>query len=61
MFSDILDYIVFCNETSMVYPFATQYEDITLGDIHRIEFLTNGSSDTEIIHYACTVVLGINE
>lgn len=58
VFYDILHYIIFCHETSIVYPFEKQYEDITLSDIYSIEELTDGYTDTETIHEACTEILG---
>ena len=57
MFSDILDYIVFCEETSAKYPFAVSYEHTTLGDIHKIEEICR-ENDTEAIHEACLKILG---
>ena len=50
LFVDILDYLVFCEETSVKYPFAVPYEHTTLGDIHKIEEICNGSTDTETIY-----------
>lgn len=58
MFADILDYLVFCYETSAIYPFTVSYENTTLGDIHKIEELCNGNDDTEAIFDACIKVLG---
>ena len=58
MFYDIIEYLTFCNETSVIYPFAIPYDLTTLGDIHTIEDLTNGNSDTETIHDSCLSILG---
>lgn len=61
MFSNIIDYLVFCYETSIDYPFEVSYENTTLGDIHKIEDLCNGNDDTESIYQACAKVLGISK
>lgn len=61
MFSNIIDYLVFCEETSAIYPFAIPYAETTLGNIHKIECITDGNNDTEAIHAACIVVLGESE
>jgi len=58
VFADIFDYLVFCDESSKDYPFATSYFNTTILDLHKIEELCNGDGDIETIHAACVQVLG---
>lgn len=55
---DIVDYLIFEDETSLDYPFAKRLGDVTDEDICLIEALCDGDGDTETIYKAAMKVLG---
>lgn len=58
---DVATFIDFESETSIIYPFATNFEDVTMEQIREIVKKCNSSTDnTETLYAACNAVLGVN-
>lgn len=56
---DVLDFIAFESETSFVYPFAIEFDDITMEMVDGIIELCRGhTEDTDILYEACKKILG---
>ena len=57
---EVRDFLAFEHETSVIYPFAIAFEDVTEEMVAKISKLCNGCDDTETIYNACEQCLGIN-
>lgn len=56
---DVIDFITFESETSLVYPFAIRFDDITMEMVDDIVRLCNGHTEyTDILYEACLKILG---
>lgn len=57
---DVVDFLIFETETSVIYPFAITYEDMTLDMLDNIVRCCGDEFDTESIYIACVKVLGLD-
>lgn len=58
---DVVDFIGFEAETAFIYPFATDFDDITMETVDCIVERCNGyTNDTDTLYEICEKVLGIN-
>lgn len=58
---DVVDFIGFEAETAFVYPFAVDFDDVTMDMVDRIVADCNGhTNDWDTLYGACESVLGIN-
>lgn len=58
---NVVDFIGFEAETAFVYPFATDFDDITMKTIDCIvERCSGHTDDTDTLYEMCEEVLGIN-
>ena len=49
-------------QVSTIYPFATEFDDLTMDMVDKIVEECNGySDDTEILYEVCERILGINQ
>lgn len=59
---DVVSFVAFENETSTIYPFATEFDNLTMDMVDKIVEECNGhSDDTEILYEVCERILGINQ
>ena len=58
---DVVDFVAFESETSIVYPFAIKFDDLTFEMIDKIvKYCNNNTSNTDFLYEGCEEVLGIN-
>ena len=58
---DVIDFIAFESETSVVYPFEVAFDDVTFEMVNEIVCACDGSTnDNDILYYECESVLGVN-
>lgn len=59
---NVVDFIVFESETSVIYPFSTEFKNVTMEMIDNIIELCNDytGGDTDILYNNCSKILGIN-
>ena len=55
---DIVDFIAFESETSIIYPFKIKFDDLTMENINEIIKNCTDVEDTDAIYEACEKVLG---
>ena len=58
---DVVNFVAFESETSLVYPFVVDFDDMTFEMVNNIVKGCNGyTSDTDTLYEECEKVLGIN-
>lgn len=58
---DVIDFIASESKTSVVYPFAIAFNDVTFDMVNEIVYACDGSTHNEdVLYYECETVLGIN-
>ena len=58
---DVIDFIAFESETSVVYPFAIAFDDVTMDMVEQIIKYCNGDTgDSGVLYDECESVLGVN-
>ena len=58
---DIVNFIAFESETAFIYPFAIEFNDITMEKINNIvEACSGHTNDTETVYAVCEKILGVN-
>lgn len=58
---DIIDFIAYESETSKIYPFKVEFDNLTMEMIDKIIENCKELDDLECIYCACEKVLGINK
>lgn len=58
---DVVDFVAFESETSVIYPFAIGFDDMTMEMVDSIAKACNGHTDDEdTLYEECERVLGRN-
>lgn len=58
---DVIDFIAFEGETAVTYPFAIEFDDVTMEMVEKIIKYCNGhTSNEDFLYEGCEYVLGIN-
>ena len=58
---DVVDFIGFEAETAFVYPFAVDFDDVTMDMVDSIVAGCQGhTNDTDVLYGECERVLGVN-
>ena len=58
---DVVSFIAFESETAFIYPFAIEFNDLTMKKIDNIVELCNGhTNDIETVYSVCEKILGVN-
>lgn len=59
---NVIDFLIFKNETSKIYPFQKPYGDITIKEIDSIaKICGDRSDDMNVVYAACEKILGKRE
>lgn len=59
---DVIDFIAFEEGTSVTYPFAIGFDDVTMDMVEKIIKYCNGHTHNEdFVYEGCEYVLGINQ
>ena len=57
----VVDFVAFESETAVVYPFAVEFDDMTMEMVDSICSACNGhTDDADSLYDACEKVLGVN-
>lgn len=58
---DVIDFIAFESETSVRYPFAIKFDDVTMDMVETIiSYCQGNTNDTDFVYSGCEYVLGVN-
>ena len=59
---DVVSFLAFESETSIIYPFALDFDSLTMEIVSSIVEKCNGfTHDTETLYKICEMELGINK